>query len=90
MNIIMDNEKFKYDLLIGVIRKKPGETPELVLKWDDEKIIDRLVARVSEKYFAKGVFKRPAHVAKFEKHLREAWAALSSELISETKNTSGI
>ena len=90
MEIKMNNEDFKYDLVIGVIRKKAGEPPEMVLRWDDEKILERLVSKVSEKYFAKGVFKKPANVKKFTEHLREAWADLSGELIGETENTKGI
>ena len=90
MEIMVENKDYKYSLVIGILRKKQGDTPEVVLRWDEEKLLERLCAKVSEGYFRKGVFKKPRYAAEFMEHLEKAWKDLSDELVDETNNTPGL
>ena len=83
----VENDKYKHSLLLGILRKFQGETPEIVLRWDEKKMLEKLKARVSESYYSKGIIKRPRHVTEFLGHLEIAWGNFIKELDDETQNT---
>lgn len=87
MEVKAESDKYRHTLLLGILRKFQGETPEIVLRWDSGRMLGRLKARVSESYFSKGIFRRPAHVTEFLRHLEVAWEGLIGELDDEAQNT---
>ncbi len=87
MEVKVANNRYTHSLILGILRKFQGETPEIVLRWDSKTMLERLKSRVSESYFSKGLIRRPVHVKAFLGHLEIAWKALIEELEDEATNT---
>lgn len=89
MDIDFVHDGFQYDLFIGVTRRKPGEgTAECVLRWDDDQVKARLVAKIKELYLNRVTLKAKNKypLDRFLEDFDQAWTGIIAWVKEDTQS----